>query len=65
VAPLAHPLYQTGCHLNSFGALLKICGQKEQAIIEMNMEFLGYSLISFGVFMVMCEMLLSESLTTT
>jgi hypothetical protein len=26
----------------------------------MNMEFLGYSLISFGVFMAMCEMLLSE-----
>jgi hypothetical protein len=25
-------------------------GEKSFAIIEMNMEFLGYSLISFGVF---------------
>jgi len=42
-------------------AIAKSVGEKSFAIIKMNMEFLGFSLISFGVFMAVCKMLLLES----
>jgi len=47
VTPLALSLYQTGCLLRTkFELSSKSVGEKSFAIIKMNMEFLGFSLIS-------------------